>query len=269
MKRYLVLICLLATGCATTKHNPAKVVNQSDDNTIVGGKLFTAVWMQRAAEYKALCEQAYNIATLRVNQYLQHGNASKPLAIVTDIDETFLDNSPYAVHRALQGKDYTDASWRDWTGRAEADTLCGALEFFKYAAAKGIAVFYITNRDEAERPGTLKNLQKFGFPFADSAHLYLSQGSSSKESRRSDVEKNYDIVLLLGDNLGDFSALFDHKTEAERSENVLNNKDEFGKKFIILPNPDYGDWEGALYHYNYKFTPAQKDSVFKANAKTY
>ena len=259
----------MATRCAITKYNSANVADRLNDNNVAGGKLFTSVWMQRAAEYKALCEQAYNIATLRVNEYLQHGNASKPLAIVTDIDETFLDNSPYAVHRALQGKDYTDASWRDWTSRAEADTLCGALDFFKYAAAKGVTVFYITNRGETERLGTLKNLQKFGFPFADSSHLFLMNTTSSKEARRQIVERNSNIILLLGDNLGDFSALFDHKTETERSENVLSNKDEFGKKFIVLPNPNYGDWEGALYHYNYKFTPAQKDSVFKANAQSY
>ena len=269
MRRSLVgvIILALSASCKTIKNN--QITNTNPGSIVADGKLYTAVWMQRAAEYKALCEQACNIATLRVNQYLQHNNSSKPLAIVTDIDETFLDNSPYAVRQALQGKDYTDATWRDWTSRAEADTLCGALEFFKYAAGKGITVFYITNRGEAERSGTLKNLQKFGFPFADSAHLYLSQGSSSKESRRLAVEKNYDIVLFLGDNLGDFSALFDKKTEAERSENVLNNKNEFGKKFIIFPNPDYGDWEGAMNRYNYKLSLPQRDSIIKANAKSY
>lgn len=269
MKRYLFLICLLATGCTTTKHNSLNVVDRPNDDVVLGGKLFTSVWMQRAAEYKALCEQAYNIATLRINEYLSQNNSDRPLAIITDIDETFLNNSPYAVHQALHGKDYSDATWRDWTSRIEADTLCGALGFFKYAASRGIAVFYITNRGEKERAATLKNLQKFGFPDADNEHLALSQGSSSKESRRLDVEKKYDVVLLLGDNLGDFSALFDHKTETERAENVLNSKDEFGKKFIVLPNPNYGDWESAMYHYDYKLTLPQKDSMMQAKAQAY
>lgn len=262
------MIGMFLTGCAAIRNNRS-AAKQSNDNIVSGGKLFTSVWMQRAAEYKALCEQAYNIATLRVNEYLYQNNTAKSLAIVTDIDETFLNNSPYAVHRASEGKDYTDASWRDWTSLSEADTLCGALDFFKFAASKGITVFYITNRGETERVATLKNLQKFGFPDADNAHLLPMQNTSSKEDRRQQVAKDYKIIMLLGDNLGDFSALFDHKTEAERSENVLNNKEEFGKKFIVLPNPDYGDWESALYQYNYKYTLPQKDSIMKANAQSY
>lgn len=268
MKRYLFLIAVFISACTTTR-NRQSVVKNSTNKIVVGGKLYTAVWMQRAAEYKAQCEQIYNIARLRVNEYLSQNNSQKPLAIITDIDETFLNNSPYAVHQALQGKDYTPDSWLDWTSRANADTLCGALDFFKYAAGKGIAIFYITNRGEKERAGTLENLQKFGFPDADNKHLLLSKGLSGKEDRRLDVEKNYDIVLLLGDNLGDFSALFDKKSEQERSKNVLNNKDEFGKRFIIFPNPNYGDWENAMYEYNYNYSLPQRDSIFKTDAQSY
>ena len=44
---------------------------------------------------------------------------------------------------------------------------------------------------------------------------------------------------------------------------------EFGNRFIVLPNPVYGDWEFALYHYNHSLTPAQKDSVIRASLYTY
>ncbi|MDE1193495.1 MAG: 5'-nucleotidase, lipoprotein e(P4) family [Arachidicoccus sp.] len=225
MRHSLIILIAAAffTGCITVKNNQL-VTNSANNNTIVGGKLFTAVWQQRAAEYKALCEQAYNIATLRVQQYYNADTSSKAKAIVTDIDETFLNNAPYAVHQALQGKDFSSASWSEWTSRADADTLAGALAFFKFAASKGMTIFYVTNRNEADRQGTLKNLQKFGFPNADNEHLWLMDKTSSKEERRQKIAKDYDIVLLLGDNLGDFSALFDKKSEAERSENVLNNK---------------------------------------------
>ncbi|MFL9484237.1 5'-nucleotidase, lipoprotein e(P4) family [Chitinophagaceae bacterium LWZ2-11] len=261
MNKILGFICLsvLLFACAT--HKQATVAtNQS--TLVPDGKLFTSFFQQRAAEYKALCFQAYNIAQLRLDQSLQQ-QTTKKRAVVTDIDETFLDNSPYAVHQGLQGKDYESATWAEWTSLGRADTLAGALTFFKYAASQNVEVFYITNRDEKERPGTLKNLQHYGFPFADNEHLIMRQTTSSKETRRQTVSADHDIVLLLGDNLGDFSALFDKKTEDERTKNVQQNAGLFGSKFIVLPNANYGDWEGAFYQYNYKLSPAQKDSLIR------
>lgn len=264
MRRLLLFLPVIFAACSSSKQ--AKTVSSSS-NVVVDGKLWASVYQQKAAEYKALCFQAYNIAQWRLDQSLQA--AGKPKAVVTDIDETFLDNSPYAAKQSLNGKDYDAASWSEWTALGQADTLAGALGFFKYAASKNVEVFYITNREEKERAGTLKNLQKFGFPYADDAHLVMRQpgSSSSKESRRQTLLQTHDIILLLGDNLGDFSALFDKKNLDERNANTARSAGEFGKRFIVLPNPSYGDWEGALYKYNYKLTTAQKDSVMKTNVK--
>ncbi|MBS1579827.1 MAG: 5'-nucleotidase, lipoprotein e(P4) family [Bacteroidetes bacterium] len=266
MKKISVLIFIALTACTTSQKNTQTTTTTKPIS--VDGKMFASLFQQRAAEYKALCFQAYNIATLRLNEALQQTN-TKPLAVVTDIDETMLDNSPYAVHQSLLNKDYDLVSWMEWTAKSSADTLAGAKTFFSYASSKNVEVFYITNREEKERAGTLKNLQLFGFPFADEAHLITKQTTSSKETRRQTVSATHEIVLFLGDNLSDFSNLFDKKTEAERLQNVQSNASLFGKKFIVLPNPSYGDWEGALYKYNYNLTSAQKDSVIKASLKTY
>ena len=139
----------------------------------------------------------------------------------------------------------------------------------KYAASKNIEIFYITNRDEKERAATLKNLQHFNLPNADEAHLLTRQTTSSKEVRRQQVMKNYEVLLLMGDNLADFSSLFDKKTEEERKINTDISAGEFGKKFIVFPNVNYGDWESSLYKYNYKLTQGQKDSVLKSVLKGY
>ncbi|HTN37076.1 MAG TPA: 5'-nucleotidase, lipoprotein e(P4) family [Arachidicoccus sp.] len=258
---------LLMTGCVTIKNN--QVLSDGRNQMIANGKLFTAIWMQRSAEYKALCLQAFNTADLRLDQILTFQKPAKPLAIVTDIDETFLDNSPYAIRQSLQGKDYRQSSWDQWVSRASADTIAGALSFFKRAAVKGTTIFYVTNRNVAGRKATLQNLQKYKFPFADEEHLLTMDGSSSKEARRLQISQQFYIALLIGDNLADFSAIFDKKTEAERTDNVMQHASDFGKHFIILPNPNYGDWEGALYQYNYQYSPARKDSIFRASGKSY
>lgn len=268
MKKWAFLIAAgVISACSSPKQS---ALAPAESRLIPDGKIWASLFQQRAAEYKALCLQAYNIAQLRLAEALQHAG-TRPLAVVTDIDETFLDNSPYDVKQALQGKDYTTDTWHDWTSRGQADTLTGALSFFKYAAANKVTVFYITNRDETERAGTLKNLQRYGLPFADNDHLILKQpgGPSSKESRRQQVLQTHDIVLLLGDNLGDFSALFDKKNQEEREANTLASAHEFGKKFIVLPNAVYGDWESALLRYNRQLNANQKDSVIKTSLKTY
>jgi 5'-nucleotidase (lipoprotein e(P4) family) len=265
--KYLLLFALFLvfSACNTSKKSTVASTSQPGQ-LIADGKLWSSLFQQRAAEYKALCIQAFNIAHFRLDEAVQQPG-QKPRAIVTDIDETFLDNSPYAVHQAIQGKDYEASSWYEWTGKGNADTIPGGWSFFNYAASKNITIFYITNRDEKDRAGTLANLQLYHFPNADNQHLIVRQATSSKEERRQQIAANYDIIMLLGDNLGDFSALFDKKTEAERDANVKQVAAEFGKKFIVLPNADYGGWEDAIYDNSRNWTPAQKDSIVRSKVK--
>ena len=267
MKKIVFLLLVTSVSC----HNARKVadsnINTAAPGIVINGKLFTAVFQQRAAEYRALCFQAFNIARLRLDQALQR-TVKRP-AVITDIDETVLDNSPYAVHQALLGKDYDQTEWYNWTDKAMADTLPGVTTFLKYASLKGVEIFYITNRADREKNITLTNLQKFGLPDADTNHIFLKQTTSGKESRRQLVMKDHDILLLMGDNLGDFSSLFDKKTEGERAKNADLLFNEFGNRFIVLPNPGYGDWESSLFNYNNNLTGHQKDSVIKSVLKTY
>lgn len=263
--RFLLPLVLFFTACHVSKQ---ATTTRPKGQLVIDGKLWSSAFQQRAAEYKALCLQAYNIAKLRIDESASLPT-QKPKAVITDIDETFLDNSPYAVHQALQGKDYEQQSWYEWTARGMADTLNGALAFFNYAASKNIEVFYITNRDEKDKQGTLNNLQYFHFPYADNEHLIVRQAESSKEERRKRVASTHDIILLLGDNLADFSDLFDKKSEAERDKNVQALAAEFGKKFIVLPNFNYGGWEDAIYQNARNWTLAQKDSLIKNQLKSY
>jgi 5'-nucleotidase (lipoprotein e(P4) family) len=268
MKRPYFFVCLLLlVACTGTKH--ASQLTPPAGGLVTDGKLWSSAFQQKAAEYKALCIQAYNIARWRLDEALKQPS-SKPRAVITDIDETVLDNSPYAVHQAMQGKDYDGTTWNDWTTKGIADTLPGAFSFLNYAASLSVEVFYITNRSETDRQGTLQNLQRFHFPFADEKHLIVRKDVSSKESRRQQVGATHEIILLLGDNLADFSALFDtRKTIEERAATVKELAAEFGKKFIVLPNANYGGWEEAIYGSNFNLSPIQKDSAVKSNLKSF
>lgn len=265
--KYLAFSTFFASAvlfsCTVTKNNTNsfKPIDRE-------GKIWSALFHQKAAEYDALCYQAFNIAKLRIDEAVRQPHI-KPLAIITDIDETILDNSPYAVKSALNGKDYEEKTWMQWTELGIAKPIAGSLDFFKYAHNKGVKVFYITNRNQNERFGTLKNLKLVGFPLDKDADLILKSTTSSKETRRQTIAKEYEIVMFLGDNLSDFSDLWDKKTVKERYKSVIDTQSNFGDKFIIIPNISYGGWEDAIYGNKHNLTPTQKDSAVLSNVQSY
>lgn len=244
----VILFAGLSAAAQSKDHKPA----QYNVNGII--------WQQQSGEYKALCYQAFSLARLRLDEILRTNKDSMPLAIVTDVDETILDNSPQAAKDIVNGRTYTDSAWKVWVNAARAQAMPGAVEFFNYAAQHGVQCFYITNRKEAEKDSTIKNLQQRGFPQVDNTHLMMKSTTSDKEPRRLQVAKTYNIVLLLGDNLNDFDNLFYDRPTTERNANVDKVQSFFGSKYIMLPNAAYGDWENALWH-GQNPDAAQKDKV--------
>lgn len=226
-------------------------------------------WFQQSSEMTALFYQGFNIAKLRVDEAIKSKNQKKPLAVVVDIDETMLDNSPYDANLIINGDSAFD--WYAWTKQVRAKALPGALEFAKYAESRQVSVFYVTNRSDLERIPTLKNLQIEGFPFATEENLLtksdpsLSTGNtSSKEARRNKIAEKYEIILLIGDNLNDFSEVFEDRSVNNGKDAVLKNKELFGTRFIILPNPVYGAWEKPLYDYIDTLSEQEKTQKMKA-----
>ncbi len=249
-----ILLTMLFSGCAPAE----KGFTQKDLND---ESLLTITWMQQAAEYRALCYQAFNIAKLRWDMDKEAGKR----CIVVDIDETIIDNSPYDAAKIGTDRTYTPATWKEWCDSKEAVALPGAVEFLNYVVNSGGVVFYISNRSEkpgkfSVRESTINNLKKLGFPKVENEFVHLKNDTSSKKGRRERAAAmGYRIVLLMGDNLGDFSEVFDVKNSAGRSEMTDKRRSEFGDRFIVLPNPAYGSWESALY--SSKLSSAEKHKI--------
>lgn len=244
----LLSSCFISVGTrGGTVYHQERQVSHAMSPTL-GGKLFSSAWIQRSAEYKALCQQAYNIATERLLAATSRPLApgEKRWAIVTDIDETMVDNTANSVYQALRGEDYVQASWDKWCDQADAVALQGAVDFFRRADALGVDIYYISNRNELNRAGTMRNLRALGFPQIDDSHFMLKDKTSDKTARRNKVLETHNILMLLGDNLGDFDHFFDIHDEVVRDQGVVRFAEEFGRRFIVLPNPNYGTWEPAM-----------------------
>jgi 5'-nucleotidase (lipoprotein e(P4) family) len=259
--RRWVLFALAAfsfLGCRTTKESGNH--NAHHNLRMQENMMLATLWQQHSGEYRALCFQAYNMAAEKLDHFLAVSRYAKPPCVVLDIDETVLDNSPYMGWEILASKPFDPATWYEWSAKAIADTVPGALGFLKHAHEKGVEAFYISNRDLKERDATLKNLQSLGFPDADTLHVLLKTESSNKESRRQQVLKTNAIVMLFGDNLNDFSDKFEKQSTENRNNIVDSDKASWGNNFIVLPNPMYGSWYSALLNYQ-KLNASQEDSV--------
>ena len=258
MKKYLIVL-LSILSC-----------NQPDYKNDNDYKIQAQVWTQNSAEYRALCYQAFNAAKMNLDAlFFFEKEYDKPLAIIADVDETVLDNSPYDGKLILNNTTYNRESWVEWGNLEIAKAIPGSLEFLIYASEKNVEIFYISNRYSEQLDATVNNLKKLGFPDAKESNVLLRGDTRSKSERRKSVSDNYEVIMLIGDNLSDFNDEFEIKLYNERSNQTDKLKNEFGTKLIVLPNPNYGDWESNGLFGGKSFDNFQKDSIRKSKIKSY
>lgn len=252
-----MLLLLLSSGCASTANN----------------NFNSLLWMQSASEYKANTIQAYNTALKNIDATLddrtwtaakeQVGDCSSlPPAIVMDIDETVLDNSRYMGKMVLDGGEWSSATWNEWVALKDAPAVPGAVEFINAMRGKNVKVIFISNRKckKGDTPGaeycqeaaTIENLAKVGVGGVRPEDLLLlgeeAGWTTEKKSRREYISKKYRIMMLFGDDLGDFLAgVKSGITPQERDHLVGDNTNNWGRKWFMLPNPTYGSWISILH----------------------
>jgi len=282
----VAFIALMLAACAEKAETPTTTATEpvaapapapvaADDN------LNAVLWMQRSAEYAGSTETAFALAKLRLNEALkdrswtaapaeQTGKFSKlPPAIICDVDETLLDNSAYQAWNVTAGTTFSNETWSKFVAAKISTAIPGAAEFTNYAASKGITVFYVSNRTEDGEQATRDNMAKLAFPMGGTVDTFLMQKekedwSSKKGTRRAFVAQNYRILLLLGDNFGDFVDAY-KGTEQERKQVFDANATRWGHDWIMLPNPSYGSFEAVPYKFDYGASPeAMRDAKKKA-----
>jgi 5'-nucleotidase (lipoprotein e(P4) family) len=236
--------------------------------------LNAVLWMQRSVEYKASALAAFALARLRLDQALtdpswtaapkeQTGTyQTLPPAVILDIDETLLDNSGYQAWMTLKDTTFDPKTWNAYVNTVSSVAIPGAVEFSKWAATRGVKVFYVSNRTAEEEPATRKNLEKFGFPLDDKLDTVLMarekpDWGSAKGTRRAHVARSHRVLLNLGDNFGDFVDEY-RGTEAERLKVLEEHKDRWGREWIMLANPTYGSFESAPYKHDFKLSNGDK-----------
>lgn len=255
-----VVLAFLVSACESLQQE----VSKQQDPQIPSQEYLVAatLWVQHSAEYRALCYQAYEWAGWRLQNILQD-EPSQP-AVILDLDETVLDNSAFTGWQIENDEPFSYESWAQWTALAEALEVPGAGDFLRMADSLGVTLFYVSNRDTSALQETIRNMEQFNMPQLKPEHFLLKTHTSGKEDRRAEIEsRGYDVVLLIGDNLGDFHEQWDKADTATRQRHTDESRSRFGYDYIVLPNPIYGTWEGALYNYDRSLNDAQRDAIRK------
>jgi len=273
----LAALVLLA-GCSTTTPTkapaptaPVAPVAAPAPTTPADDNLNAVAWSQTAIEHDLIYLQTYRDAQSRLLAALADKQwdalpkddrvaPSKDLkpAVVLDIDETVLDNSPYQARLIKSGGEYNEADWAAWCNEQRARALPGVVEFTQFAAKHGIAVIYISNRAKDLDQATLANLRKAGLPVSG-PESFLGLGTfvedceqigTEKGCRRQLISHKYRVLMQFGDQIGDFVTVLANNADG-RQKAMKPYMDWIGTRWFVLPNPTYGAWEPALFNNDY------------------
>lgn len=264
--RALILSALASTALAM----PALGQDAPPEND----GLLATLWMQRSIEYRANSIGAFVLARIRLAEALADKNWTAapveqkgayqnfPPAVIIDLDETLLDNSLYQAWMVKNGKTFSNSTWVQFTDAGLSRAIPGGLDFTRHAASQGVKVFYSTNRGTDEEQATRKNLEKLGFPMGGNVDtLLMTRGrpewTSAKGTRRAYVAASYRVLLVIGDNYGDFDDAY-RGSEADRLKAFEANRARFGREWIMLANPSYGSFDTAIYGHDFKKSPAEQ-----------
>lgn len=246
-----VVTVVLLGGCTTAAPKPAPQSASQAGLTKNDGFDNETHWVRNSAEYRAIFEQTYKAAGVRI-QELAEGREPGTWAVSLDADETLVDNSIYQVEIASRGEVYSPESWHAWIERKAAPALPGAVEFTALVKSLGGIVAAVTNRRNHQCALTVENIIAVGISVdvtlcrvddgeKEARYDALADGTTAQWP---DVQFNgisglppLDVLMWLGDNIGDFPGL---DQSVRDSEAPLS---DFGDRFFMLPNPMYGSWE--------------------------
>jgi 5'-nucleotidase (lipoprotein e(P4) family) len=183
---------------------------------------------------------------------------NRRLAVVLDVDETALLNLGFEYDDASHpGRPYDQQRWNRWeqTGATRVAPVPGAVEALAAIRRAGVTVIFNSNRlaenaaqTEAALNGAGLGPAWHGPTLSRRRTLYLKgdvdvEPTSRKDERRAVIASYYCVIAMAGDQLGDFTDLFNADglgIAARRAAATGPIARMWGRGWFILPNPVYG-----------------------------
>lgn len=252
------VIMTLLSACATTSPEP----ELSGD--------YGLQWVKHAAEYRAVTRQVYAAATRDLPRFVedvtwnalpqQQNAATLPPAVILDVDETVVSNVDFQIELVPP---FTNEKHDQWNRENVAIPVEGVRDFVAAARDLGVTVFFVTNRpcrvkrgiDDPcpQRQTTIDDIAEAGIA-TDADHVFLSEErgwTREKLTRRLHIARTHRVIMLIGDDFGDFVKCAREKvvapcstpgTRASRTEALDRYDHYWGNGWYVLPNPMHGSW---------------------------
>ncbi len=281
MRQWAISLCALTlAGCAVqAEQAAAPTLSKEALATQIGEKPTSTSpptgqqWLYGSAEGAVASRQAYRALTEYVIEQTKRapeeyvistvlgpkatltepefiGCGRNTMAVIFDADETLIWNVGAMRYMAEQGKDFDSAIWDQWekTGAGKALAMPGAAEALNAMREVGVTIIANTNRTAANAKGTEDALRAAGLgEFEHGKTLFLmgdTPGGSSKDGRRAIIADRYCVIAMAGDQLGDFSQLFNVPglSVADRKTLAVNPAimKLWGNGWFLFSNPVYG-----------------------------
>ena len=232
------------------------------------------LWVKHAAEYGAITRQVYQSAGDDLQAFIDDESwsampgypktAGLPPAVVLDVDETVVSNVDFQL--AFE-RPFTNRKMYDFYQQHEAIPVPGVVEFVARTRDLGVEVFFVTNRPCEPITGrvhpcpqkawTVEEIRSIGID-TDADHVLLAGERGwdrAKLSRREHIAAEHRVIMLFGDDLGDFwpcvrTSLYgpctEPATKESRAQVVEDHGHLWGRGWYIVPGPMHGSWTSFI-----------------------
>ena len=228
----LIVLALISLGQGLALSQPVlampaseieSITRKLDEHKQVMTPIASAIKFSQGDSYNLDFDQACKKGRAAVDRALAEGKG-KSLAIVSDLDETLLDNRPF--FETIKNESEDQISWKDfeeWQKTGRAKPLKPTQDLLAYARSKGVAVFFITGRMERLRRVTIENLLRYGIAYDG---MYMRKdgdgqnASTMKSAYRKEIEAmGFEIVVNIGDQYSDLWG--GHSIDCEKLPNKI------------------------------------------------
>jgi len=264
----LFIVVGLLSACAASPEpaEPAERTAVYDHTRDMG-----LLWVKHAAEYRAIAMQVYQSATGDLPRLLsdsswsampgQHDADSLPAAVILDVDETVVSNVDFQL---TFERPFANHKLETWSNNYDSLAIPGVRDFVDGARAAGVTVFFVTNRpcelidgnDDPcpQKTTTIDDIREVGIEVTPEFVMLSGEKPGwdrEKLVRRELIAESYRVIMLIGDDFGDFVPCARKKvvapctepaTRASRAQALEKYRNYWGNGWYILPGPMHGSW---------------------------